>query len=244
VAAAIVNCVNFIWFSRNQSRFNDKKIHWKLLINLIIVAVSLLGNNSCLKAKSNISEFVLLQKFKVKMNYGNAPKIKEVIWQPPILNWIKCNCDGASLGNPGLSACGGLFRDANSSFLGAFAFNIGISNSLNAELIGAMIAIETAASKGWSYLWLESDSMLVVLAFSSAKIVPWALRNRWENCLTLLSNRNFYMSHIYREGNHCADKLANIGLSLNGLTWWNHIPLELQGDFVRNRLGMPYIRFS
>jgi hypothetical protein len=42
----------------------------------------------------------------------------------------------------------------------------------------------------------------------------------------------------------CADKLANIGLSLNGLTWWNHIPLELQGDFVRNRLGMPYYRFS
>jgi ribonuclease HI len=241
VAAAIVNCVNFIWFARNQSRFNDKKIHWKSLINLIIAAVSLSGNNSCLKAKSNISEFVLLQKFKVKMNYGNAPKIKEVIWQPPILNWINCNCDDASLGNPGLSACGGLFRDANSSFLGAFAFNIGISNSLNAELIGAMIAIETAASKGWSYLWLESDSMLVVLAFSSAKIVPWALRNRWENCLTLLSNMNFYVSHIYREGNHCADKLANIGLSLNGLTWWNHIPLELQGDFVRNRLVVCHI---
>ncbi|CAJ2651412.1 unnamed protein product [Trifolium pratense] len=244
VVAAIVNCVNFIWLARNQSRFNDKKIHWKSLINLIIPAVSLSGNNSCLTAKSNISEFVLLQKFKVKMNYGNAPKIKEVIWQPPILNWIKCNCDGASLGNPGISACGGLFRDANSSFLGAFAFNIGISNSLNAELIGAMIAIETAASKGWSYLWLESDSMLVVLAFSSAKIVPWALRNRWDNCVTLLSNMNFYVSHIYREGNHCADKLANIGLSLHGLTWWNHIPTRLQGDFIRNRLGMPYFRFS
>jgi hypothetical protein len=56
-----------------------KKNHWKSLINLIIAAVSLSGNNSCLKAKSNISEFVLLQKFKVKMNYGNAPKIKEVI---------------------------------------------------------------------------------------------------------------------------------------------------------------------
>ncbi|GAU51216.1 hypothetical protein TSUD_11730 [Trifolium subterraneum] len=150
VAAAIVNCVDFIWFARNQSRFNDKKIHWRSLINHIIAAVSLSGNNSCLKAKSNISEFALLRKFKVKMNYGNAPKIKEVLWQPPILNWIKCNCDGASMGNPGSSACGGLFRDANSSFLGVFSYNIGISTSLNAELIGAMVAIETATSKGWS----------------------------------------------------------------------------------------------
>ncbi|KAK2406406.1 hypothetical protein QL285_042140 [Trifolium repens] len=50
--------------------------------------------------------------------------------------------------------------------------------------------------------------MLVVLAFSSAKIVPWQLRNRWDSCLLMISNMNFYVSHIYREGNHCADKMG------------------------------------
>jgi hypothetical protein len=120
------------------------------------------GNVSCLKGYLNISEFVLLQKFHVKLKFGNAPKIKEVIWQPPILNWVKCNCDGASLGNTGNSACGGILRNVDSSFLGAYAFNIGVSSSLKAELLGAMIVIETAAIKGLSNLWLESDSMLVV----------------------------------------------------------------------------------
>jgi ribonuclease HI len=243
VAATMVNCVYFIWYARNQVRFNDKKIHWKSIINLIIAAVSLSGNSSRLKAYSNISEFVLLQKFHVKMKFGMAPKIKEVIWQPPFLNWVKCNCDGASLGNTGISACGGIFRNADSSFLGAYAFNIGVSTSLKAEQIGAMIAIETAAFKGWSHLWLESDSMLVVHAFSSSKIVPWPLRNRWNNCLLLISNMNFYVSHIFREGNHCADKLANLGLSLPNFTWWDCIPPVLLDDFGRNRLGMPYYRF-
>ncbi|KAK2443569.1 hypothetical protein QL285_014658 [Trifolium repens] len=243
VGAAIVNCVHFIWYARNQARFNDKKIHWKSIINLIIAAVSMSGNNSCLKAFSNIPDFMLLQKFHVKFKFGNAPRIKEVIWQPPIFNWIKCNCDGASLENTGFSACGGIFRNADSSFFGAYALNIGVSTSLKAELIGAMIAIETATNKGWSNLWLESDSMLVVLAFSSARIVPWSLRNRWDNCLLLISNMNFYVSHIYREGNHCADKLANLGLTLPNFTWWDHIPPVLLDDFGRNRLGMPYFRF-
>jgi ribonuclease HI len=88
------------------------------------------------------------------------------------VKYMLYTCDGASLGNIGISACGGIFRNVDSSFLGAYAFNIGVSTSLKAELIGAMIAIETAAFKGWSRLWLESDSMLVVHAFSSSKIVP------------------------------------------------------------------------
>jgi ribonuclease HI len=106
-----------------------------------------------------------------------------------------------------------------------------------------MLSIEIASSKGWSHLWLESDSMLVVQAFSSAKIVPWALRNRWDNCLLKISNMNFYVSHIYREGNHCADKMANLGLSLPVFSWWNQVPSVLLDDFGKNRFGMPYYRF-
>jgi ribonuclease HI len=53
------------------------------------------------------------------------------------LNWVKCNCDGASLGNSGISAYGCIFRNAYSSFLGAYALNIGVSTSLKVELIGA-----------------------------------------------------------------------------------------------------------
>jgi hypothetical protein len=106
-----------------------------------------------------------------------------------------------------------------------------------------MTAIETAANKGMSHLWLVSDSMLFVHAFSSVKIVPWPISNRWDNCLLLISNMNFYVSYLYIEGKHCADKLTNLGLSLCDPTWWDCIPLVLLDDFGSNRLGMPYYRF-
>jgi len=49
---------------------------------------------------------------------------------------------------------------------------LGSTNSLVAELNGAMYAIELANQKGWSHLWIETNSMLVTWAFKSKSIVP------------------------------------------------------------------------
>ena len=85
--------------------------------------------------------------------------------------------------------------------------------------------------------------MFVTLAFKSKSIVPWHLINRWENCIHLTSSMSFFLIHMYREGNHCADQLANIGLSLNTSFWWDHLPQQISEAFTRNRLGLPYFRF-
>lgn len=61
--------------------------------------------------------------------------------------------------------------------------------------------IEIAIERGWGKLWIECDFALVVAAYKSFGLVPWGLRNKI----------NFINSHIYREGNCCADKLANYG---------------------------------
>ena len=113
---------------------------------------------------------------------------------------MKCNTDDAAHGNPGITACGGIFRNAETDFLGAFSINLGVTSALNSELIAAMVAIEIAHAKNWHNLWLEIDSMFVFMAFKSSKIVPWSLRNRWDNCLFLLSMFNFNVTHIFREG--------------------------------------------
>lgn len=144
ILAEVINILNTIWFCRNQHRFNNKKINVRSTINLIISATALTGNNSRLAANSSIEDFLLLNAFSVKINHGRAPRIKEVIWQPPVFNWIKCNVDGASVGNPGAASCGGIYRDKNGVLVGAFAYNLGISNSLFGELNGARYAIELA----------------------------------------------------------------------------------------------------
>lgn len=86
---------------------------------------------------------------------------------------------------------------------------------------------------------------MCIKAFDSISVVPWGLRNRWENCLQITYNMQFCASHIYREGNNCADKLANFGLSLCSLDlfWFDSLPDFVREDFNRNRLGLPNFRY-
>jgi len=54
---------------------------------------------------------------------------------------------------------------------------------------------------------------------------------------------NFMATHVYREGNTCADALANAGLYLNHLTVCLHAPECIKEFFGKNKLGMPNYRF-
>ncbi|GAU35456.1 hypothetical protein TSUD_364120 [Trifolium subterraneum] len=131
------------------------------------------GNYSSGVSSASVREFVILKSFNVSSHPPKPLILKEVIWQPPIPQWVKCNTDGAS--NTSTSSCGGIFRNHNADFLCAFAENTGLKSAFKAELCGVMRAIEIAAGKTWRNLWLETDSTLVVMAFKSSALVPWDL---------------------------------------------------------------------
>lgn len=99
--SAIIHSFHTIWYCRNQKIFNDKSINFRSAINLIIAGTSLSGNLTSLTASSSISDFTILKQFSVTIKPPKPQIIKEVLWNLPILNWTKCNSDGASLGNPG-----------------------------------------------------------------------------------------------------------------------------------------------
>ncbi|CAJ2673600.1 unnamed protein product [Trifolium pratense] len=73
--------------------------------------------------------------------------------------------------------------------------------------------------------------------------VPWKLRNRWFNCLELTKTMHFRVTHIYREGNCCADKMAALGINVDGFYWWDNVPPSVQGDYISNLMGLPSFRF-
>jgi len=50
-------------------------------------------------------------------------------------------------------------------------------------------------------------------------------------------------THIFREGNVCAVKLANMGHSVQGAVWVPTLPPTLGSDFFRDRCGLPNYRF-
>lgn len=80
------------------------------------------------------------------------------------------------------------------------------------------------------------------LAFSSFNLVPWKIRNRWRNCVHLCQSMNFRVSHIYREGNNCADKLATFGITSQCFSWWDLVSSFISEDFIHNRIGLPNYR--
>ncbi|KAL5170536.1 putative ribonuclease H protein [Glycine soja] len=96
----------------------------------------------------------------------------DVLLQPLLLGWLKCNIDGATQGYPGRAAKGGVFRNSLGSFVGTFADLYRVASSFHAKLLAAIKAMEIAYNNGWFHLWLEVDSKLVVYAFNSPHIVP------------------------------------------------------------------------
>jgi ribonuclease HI len=243
ITAAIINLLNTIWYARNQSRFRDNKISWMNAISLISSSTTMTGNNTKKVSSNSIRDFSFLKFFNITIHNPKVPCLKEVIWIPPSLNWIKCNTDGASCGNPGLASCGGVFRDHNAEFLLAFAEPLGIASSYIAELNGAIKVIEIAFDNQWNNLWLETDSMLVVNAFKNQdNCVAWPLRNRWKNALTKTRQMNFLVSHVYREGNKVADLVANFGLNAAFSTSWLLAPSFIRDCLLHNKLGLPNFR--
>jgi len=58
--------------------------------------------------------------------------------------------------------------------------------------------------------WLEYDFALVCAAFTTTTNVSRMLHNRWNTCLNYCGKIRFRVTHIFREGNACADKLTNL----------------------------------
>ncbi|XP_058770393.1 uncharacterized protein LOC131644024 [Vicia villosa] len=240
--AASISIVNTVWKARNLRRFDDKTIPWTNALNMVKVQAAFTGKATPKSGSNSILDFQLLMSFNIKLNPPKTIIVKEFLWHPPVLHWIKCNTDGTSAGTPQIAACGGIFRDHAGNHLGSFSNRIGHGNAFVAELVGAILAIEIAKQKNWNNLWIETDSKLVVLAFSKPFIVPWAIRNRWENVLHHSRNINFLVTHIFREGNHCADRLANLGLHVNDFTWWEVVHRDILAELAKNSIAsmLPY----
>jgi len=212
-------------------RFQNKVIHWKIIINHIISAVYMSGSKTSKAASPDIREFAILKSFKINIHLPKTPIIKEIIWSPPIFICIKVNTDGAATKNPPNAVAGGIFRNDAGNCLGCFTQNLGTANAYYAELLAAILAMEFAQSKCYNHLWLETDSQLVCLAIKSSAKVPWDLSNRWHNCMFFVKSITFVYSHVYREGNTCADDLANLGLnySLTDFVLFDSIPDSIRG---------------
>jgi len=136
---------------------------------------------------------------------------------------------------------GGLFRDHLGTFLGAFTCNLDHSSIFNYEIMSFIYALEFAAHHGQRNLWIESDSTSALLIFKNASLVLVLLRNRWHSACHL--GVQVISSHIFREGNCCADMLASMCHYVQDSVWLTELPSALHFHFFTDRCGLPTYRF-
>ncbi|KAE9610645.1 putative ribonuclease H-like domain-containing protein [Lupinus albus] len=134
---------------------------------------------------------------------------------------------------------GGFFRDKKGMGLWCFVIYLGIENYSFVELFSTLLAVKIAFSRGWFNLCLEYDSSWVVDIFNDKTKPRRNLSNFWDHC----STRNLHITHIFREGNGCADKLANFGVYNRADFWWDETPSFLLNEFIRNTFQLHSYRF-
>ena len=149
--------------------------------------------------------------FGIKTSTSKIIRPLPVRWVFLSPDWVKINIDGAVGGYPGHATYGGIiFRGSMREFIWAFSAFLEVQTALVVEFYGVIHAMEEAQKMGFIDVWLECDSALVCDAFAARTNVPWKLRNRWNVCLNYCGKIRFRVTHIFREGNGCADKLANL----------------------------------
>ena len=220
---------NTLRFSSNSASPHAAKVRVHSLIGMS-------GNLSV--GKYVVSDSPILDSLLVSYHHRQIREGLSVNWKAPSAPWLKGNTDGSIIGNYG--ACGGLFRDHLGSFLDAFTSNLGTCSVFTPEVHAFILPLD-ATQHGWMNLWLESESTNALLVLKNPSLLQVLLQNRWKNARSL--GIPVISSHIFREGNCCADQLASLGNSTQDEVWFSILAPKLREDFYLDLCGMPRFRF-
>ncbi|KAL0928315.1 hypothetical protein M5K25_000189 [Dendrobium thyrsiflorum] len=176
-------------------------------------------------------------------NFSNGNQ-RLVYWHKPPVSIFKLNVDG-SVRNDGFG-CGGIIRDDKGNLVVAFAEPLPTCSVVKAELFAILKGIKLCFSRDIYNIWIEVDAISTIhfLMQNSSNVVKHDLFYLIREIKHLLNMANCNMSHVYREGNACADWLANFGCNLSCFTEFStdNLPLPVKGMIRLDKLNMPYLR--
>jgi ribonuclease HI len=122
--------------------------------------------------------------------------------------------DGASSGNPGPAAIGAVIQDGKGRVISRISRRIGRATNNQAEYRAIITALGEAVRLGAGEVDIKSDSELVVKQLKGRYRVKKAtLRPLYQEVVKLVGSLEaFSITHIPREQNREADRLANRAL--------------------------------
>ncbi|XP_059078222.1 uncharacterized protein LOC131876763 [Cryptomeria japonica] len=135
---------------------------------------------------------------------------KNVKCCPSPSDWKRLNFDGASHGNLGLSGFGDVVRDEDGSLVGATCGLSGIVSNNVAEITALEEGLNWVIENNHLKVVIKGDSQIILNGVTKKYFTNWRLNERIPRINQLLKKlEDYQVKHIYREGNHVADILAN-----------------------------------
>ncbi len=122
--------------------------------------------------------------------------------------------DGASKGNPGRSAFGGIIYNNYGEIVKQYKVDCGVGTNNRAEYLGALTGIKEAHELGITQLEVFGDSELVIRQLSRIYKVKNVRLKEIYDMIKEYERRfeTIKYFHVYREHNAVADRLANEAL--------------------------------
>ncbi|CAI0401383.1 unnamed protein product [Linum tenue] len=135
-------------------------------------------------------------------------------WNRPQPGWSCVNTDGSVELASQSSTAGGVVRDDQGHFLGAFAMNLGGGSITRAELMGILQGLRCAWELGVRKVLLQTDSQAAIRIIEAATNTHPHYHIVLQVRRMVQCNWEVRIEHIYRESNMVADFLASTGHDL------------------------------
>lgn len=161
-------------------------------------------------------------------------------WSKPHQGRCKLNISGIHRHSPMHAACGGVLRDENGKWLIGFLAKLGSVTIMQAKLEGVRHGLEVVVSRQFHTIHVETVSVAVVelLRAADARYHPYG--SIIEDCRILITTfHQVRLTHIYREANNVADRLADLGHSLDtDFRYWESLPSSVCYSLHGNIVGV------
>jgi len=121
--------------------------------------------------------------------------------------------DGASRGNPGRAGAGIVILAPDGDVILQKGIYLGEKTNNEAEYLALLLGLKEACKLGIKDLYIYIDSQLVVNHLKGIyKLRAKHLKPLYEKTKQALSRFSYQISHISRDKNKLADKLANLAI--------------------------------
>ena len=122
--------------------------------------------------------------------------------------------DGASRGNPGKAGAGFVIYSPEGKKIGEGSRYLGIKTNNQAEYYALLFALEETLTLGIKDIEIKSDSELLVKQLNGEyRVKSPSIKPLYEQVRKLMKNfENVSITHVKREYNKEADRLANKGI--------------------------------